>query len=87
MGAILGLPMIAAALIAGLCARWTRLPLLLPPLVLGGLVAALAFVAVGLFGSTAGPGAALLAGIVIAWAAAMGMFLGWLRRKHVERMG
>jgi hypothetical protein len=87
MGIILVVPMLAAALIAGGLARWTRLPLLVAPLVLGGLVAAAALVLVGASGSTAGPGAALIAGIIIACAASLGTFLGRLRRDHVERTG
>ena len=86
MGIILAVPMLIAAVIAGGLARWTRLPLLAGPLVLGGIMAALALIAVGAAGSTAGPGAALIAGLVIATAAGLGTFVGWLRRTHVERM-
>jgi hypothetical protein len=80
---LIGIPALAGA---ALC-RTTRLHPLVAGLMIGIVGAALStMVLAGIVGTNAfavGP----IVGLFPAAAAALGGFLGWLRRKHVERIG
>ena len=78
--------LLITALAGAALARWTRLH----PLLVGALVAIpIAVLATAVAAATMSPaalGAGLVTWTVAAAIGGIGAFLGWLRRKHIERM-
>jgi hypothetical protein len=82
---MIAVPLIIVAVLGAALARWTRLH----PLLVAGILAlaggGLGVVAtVGFVGANPWP-FGVMAIIVFGFIGALGAFMGWLRRKHVER--
>ena len=80
------IPLLVAAVIGAIMARWTAMH----PVVAGVLIGLVGYLSGGIvLGGFLGPvpwAGAILIGVPLAGAGAVGGFLGWLRRTHMRRM-